>query len=140
MKGVRFWRALLRSFLHSLATLAAVLSVWALWLAWFVFADGRGSPQWGRLWGVYRFGMRIALVVALILGGGFLLMSLLHHWRVGRISKQRRVPSSLTLALSSLALWPALPEGGTPLIALLIGLPVVAALWMLESGGRARAA
>ena len=137
--GMSFWRALLRAFLHSIATLVATISVWAIWLGWFVFINGHHSVEWGGPWGVYRFGMQIAFVIALLLCGGFLTLSLVYHYFAVRISRRQRRLSSVTLALSSLALWPVLPEGGLPLIALLIGLPILAALWMTGGGGRALA-
>src|SRR3990172_4303030 len=94
---------------------------------------GMGGP-----WGTYRFGMYIALIVALILCSGFFVMSLIYHFFAVNISRQRHILSSLTLALSSLILWLALPQGGMPLIALLIGLPIVAASWMIGSTRRAQ--
>ena len=135
---MRFWRALLQAFLHSVATLIATMSVWAIWLGWFVFINGHHSVEWGGPWGVYRFAMYTALIVALILCGRFLIMSLIYHFFAANISKHRHILSSLTLALSSLILWLALPEGGMPLIALLIGLPIIATLWMIGSTGRAK--
>jgi hypothetical protein len=129
--NMRFWRALLRAFLHTITTLIATLSVWAIWFGWFVFVHGHHSVEWGGPWGVYRFAMYIALFVTLILCGGFLVMSLVYHFCATKISKQRHILSSLTLALSSLILLLALPEGGAPLIILLIGLPIVATLWMM---------
>lgn len=135
---MRFWLALLRAFLHSIATLIATISVWAIWSGWFVFINGHHDVEWGGPWGTYRFAMHIALIIALILCGGFLIMSLIYHFFAANISKRRHILSSLTLALSSLILWLALPEGGMPLIALLIGLPIMATLWMIGSTGRAQ--
>ena len=136
---MRFWRALLRAFLHSVATLIATISVWAIWLGWFVFINGHHSVEWGGPWGVYRFGMYTALVIALLLCGGFLTLSSIYHFFAVNVSKRQYLLSSLTLALSSLVLWPVLPEGGLPLIALLIGLPILASLWMTGGAGRALA-
>jgi len=135
---MRFWRALLRAFLHSIATLIATTSVWAVMFGWFVFINGRHAVEWGGPWGTYRFAMSIALTIAVILCGGFLAISLIIHFFAVDISNQRRLLSSLTLALSSLVLWPVLPEGGIPLIALMIGLPIVASLWMIGGTGRAQ--
>jgi hypothetical protein len=64
------------------------------------------------------------------------LMSLIFHFLASHISRRRYVLSSLTLALSSLVLWLALPQGGAPLVILLVGLPVAASLWMLGSARR----
>jgi hypothetical protein len=136
---MRLWRALLGAFLHSIATLVATISVWAIWLGWFVFIDGHHSVEWGGPWGVYRFGMKIGSVIALLLCGGFLTLSFASHFFAVNFSKRQYLLSSLTLALSSLVLWPALPEGGLPLIALLIGLPILASLWMTGGAGRALA-
>jgi hypothetical protein len=129
--NMRFWRALLRAFLHTIATLIVTISVWAIWFGWFVFIHGHHSEEWGGPWGTYRFAMSIALFVTLILCGGFLVMSIIYHFCAANISKQWHILSSLTLALSSLILMLALPEGGAPLIALLVGLPIVATLWMV---------
>ena len=136
--NMRFWRALLQAFLHFIATRIATTSVWAIWLGWFVFVNGHHSVEWGGPWGVYRFGMRMALTITLILCGGFLIMSLIYHFFAANISRHRHILSSLTLALSSLILWLALPEGGMPLIALMIGLPIMATLWMIGSTRRAQ--
>jgi hypothetical protein len=131
-----FWRALLQAIPHSFATLIATISVWAIWLGWFVFIYGHHDMEWGGPLGTYRFGMTIAFIISIILCGGFLAMSLAYYFFVKNISRQSQIFSSLTLALSSLILWPALPEGGLPLIALLIGLPIVATLWLFRSTGR----
>jgi hypothetical protein len=40
------------------------------------------------------------------------------------------------LKLKPEALWPALTEEGIPLTALLIGLPTMAALWMIGNKGK----
>jgi hypothetical protein len=117
-----------------MAALIATMVVWSAWLGWFVFVNGHHDVEWGGPWGTFRFGMLIALKVALILCGVFLLVNLIFPFFIPRIPWQRRLLSSLTLALTSLILWPALPDGGAPLAGLMLGLPIVAALWMV--GGR----
>jgi hypothetical protein len=136
--NAKFWHALLQAFLHSVATLLATILVWAIWMGWIVFVIGRHDAEGSGPWEIYRFGMQIALTVTLILCGGFLLMSLIYHFFRVNISTLAHILSSLTLALSSLILWPALPQGGIPLIALLVGLPIMATLWMLRSTKRAQ--
>lgn len=133
-----FWSAFKLSIAHSLATLFATVSVWAIWMGWFVFIAGNHAMQWSGQWGTYRFGMTIAFIVSLILFGGFLVMSLIYHYFINTIPREREILSSLTLALSSLILLLALPEGGLPLITLLIGLPIVATFWMYSNAGRER--
>lgn len=130
-----FWRALLQAIPHSFATLIATISAWAIWLGWFVFINGHHDIEWGGPWGTFRFGMFIAIIVSFILCGEFLVMSLIYHFFAENISRQRLILSSLTLAFSSLILLLVLPEGGFPLIALLIGLPILATLWMFRSTG-----
>jgi hypothetical protein len=136
--NTRFGHALLQAFLHSLVTLLATFLVWAIWVGWIVFVIGRRDAEGSGPWVIYRFGLQIALTVTLVLCSGFFIMSLIYHLRVGIISKQQHILSSLTLTLSSLLLWLALPQGGFPLIALLIGLPILATLWMLGSTKRAQ--
>jgi hypothetical protein len=135
---MRFWRALLRALLQSIGALAATTATWAAWLVWFVFLNGHHDPEWGGPWGTFRFGMLIALRVALILCGIFAVLSLILHLCLPRIERQRLLLSSLTLTLTSLFLLPVLPGGGAPLIAVMIGLPLVAALWMVGGRGRSK--
>jgi hypothetical protein len=131
-----FWNAFKSAIAHALATLLATLLVWAVWMAWFVFIAGNNAVPWGGKWDVYRFGMYIALIISLLLSGGFLVMSLIYHYVMKNIPREREILSSLALALSSLILLLVLPEGGFPLIALLIGLPISATLWMFRRIGR----
>jgi hypothetical protein len=130
-----FWHSLLQAIPHAFATLIATISVWAIWLGWFVFINGHHDMEWGGPWGTFRFGMTIAIIVSLILCGGFLVISLIYHYFAENISRQRQMLSSLTLSFSSIILLLALPEGGFPLIALLIGLPILTTLWMFRSTG-----
>lgn len=130
-----FWNAFKQSIAHAFATFFATLSVWAIWMGWFVFIAGNYNVQWDDRWDVYRFGMIIAFIISLILCSGFLVMSLIYHYFVQNIPRAREILSTLTLALSSLILLLVLPDGGVALIALLIGLPILATLWMLRSSG-----
>lgn len=127
-----------QSIAHSFATFFATLSVWAIWMGWFVFIAGNYGVQWDERWDAYRFGTIIAFIISLILCSIFLVMSLIYHYFVKNIPREREILSSLTLALSSLILLLVLPEGGFPLIALLIGLPILATLWMFRSTGGIR--
>jgi hypothetical protein len=132
-KIMKFTISLPRSFLHAIATLVAILLVWAVRNGWYVFVLGNHSPQWGGPWGVYSFGMYIALTIGLILCGVFLIMSLFYHLNSKSIPTRQYLLSSLTLAFTSLTLLLVLPQGGIPLIALLIILPAIATFWMLGS-------
>ena len=130
-----FWNAFKQSIAHAFATFFATLLVWAIWMGWFVFIAGNYGMQWDNRWDIYRFGMIMAVIISLILCSGFLVMSLIYHYFVKNIPRSREILSSLTLASSSLILLLVLPDGGVPLIALLIGLPILANLWMLRSRG-----
>jgi hypothetical protein len=133
---MRFWQAFLRAILQSTVALGATVAAWAAWLAWFVFLNGHHDVEWGGPWGTFRFGMLIAVRVALILCGAFAVLSLVLHFLLPRIERRRLLLSSLTLGLTSLFLLPALPNGGAPLVALIIGLPFVAVIWMVWGRGR----
>jgi hypothetical protein len=128
---MKFWRVLPGALSHTFATLIATYLVWAIWFGWSVFVNGNHNLEWGGPWGTYRFGMQIALIVSLILSGGFLIMSFIYHYFRADISKKQHTLSSLTLALSSLILLTVLPNGGLPLFAVMIGLPILASSWML---------
>jgi hypothetical protein len=130
---MRFFHAFSRSFLHTIATLFAILLVWVVRNGWYVFVLGNHSPQWGGPWGVYSFGMYIALTIGLILCGVFLIMSLFYHLYSKSIPIHQYLLSSLTLAFSSLILLLVLPQGGIPLITLLIILPVISTFWLFGS-------
>jgi hypothetical protein len=65
--------------------------------------------------------------------------SFLYHYRSGTFTARQYTLSALTLALSSLLLLLVLPEGGPPLIAALIGLPVVSMLWLMGRRSRVKA-
>jgi hypothetical protein len=129
---MKFWSALLKAFLHALATLVAMIAVWAAWAGWIAFINHRGGEVYTP-WETYRFAMIITLTITLILAGGFFILSLIYHYFSANISRQQYIFSSLTLAFSSLLLWLVLPQGGMPVILLLVGLPILSSLWMLGS-------
>lgn len=131
---MRFRSALLQAFSHAIPTLAATFVAWVVWSGSILFIQGYPAGEMERLWDSLRFAMFISLTISLLLGGGFLVVSLIYHYFKGDISLRQHVLSSLTLVLSSLILWFPLPNGGAPLIALIIALPILASFWML--GGR----
>ena len=128
---MRFWRALLKALVHAIATVGATVLVWAVFAAWMVFARGQYDMKSGGPWGTYRFGMMVALYVALVLSGLFLMGSLVAHFIRGRLPGSRLALSSLTLALSSLTIWFALGSGGPPLGVLIFALPLASACWLI---------
>lgn len=129
---MRFWLAFRKAFLHALAALLATCLVWAIWAGWFVFVQGNYDAQSGGAWGTFAFALKIGITVSFILAGVFLLLSFLYHYRSGIFSVRQYTWSVLTLAIPSLLLLSVLPEGGAPLIAALIGLPVISTLWLLD--------
>ena len=128
---MRFWRALLNALVHAIATVGATMLVWAVFAAWMVFARGQYDMKFGGPWGTYRIAMMIALYVALVQSGVFLIGSLIAHFIRGRLSGRRMALSSLTLAFSSLSISFALGSGGTPLGLLIFGLPLASACWLI---------
>jgi len=127
---MRFLLALLKALLHAIGTLSATMLVWAVWGGWMVFVMGQHDTKFGP-WGTFRFLMVIALLVASVQSGVFLVASLIAHFKRGRISGSRLVLSSLTLAFSSLSILFAVGSGGTPLLLLVFGLPVASACWLI---------
>ena len=132
---MKFWHVLLKAFLHALTALTSTILIWAIWAFYYVILMGHNDVKFGGPWGTYRFVMFIAIILALILSCGFLVVSLICHLIVQNISLWRKVTSAGTLTLTSLALWPAIDHAGTPLIVLLIALPILSAIWMI---GRAK--
>jgi len=129
---MKFWPALLKAFLHALATLVAMIAVWAAWTGWIAFVNNRGGEMYTP-WETFRFATIITLTITLILTGGFFVLSIIFHYFRANISRQQYILSSLTLTFSSLLLWLVLPDGGMPVIFLLIGLPILSSLWMVGS-------
>jgi hypothetical protein len=134
--NVKFQQALIRAVLHALLTMVATIIVWAIWSGIIVFADQSRSGELDTFWEIYRFAMYISLPISMILSAGFLLVSFLYHFLRADISKRQEIASSLTLAITSLLLWFPLPDGGPPLTASFIVLPVLSSLWMLGSRRR----
>jgi hypothetical protein len=132
---VRVWLAFRRAFLHTLAALLATSLVWVIWSAWFVIVGGNYDPQSGGAWGTFAFAVKIGVTVSFILAGVFLLLSFLYHTRSEKFTARQYTLSLLTLAIPSLLLLGVLPEGGPPLIAALIGLPVLSTLWLVGGWG-----
>jgi len=124
--------ALLWALGHTLGAWAAMMAVWALWLAWKVFGQGYSGADWGTPPEVYRFGLSIALLVSLPLCGEFLILSFIYRLFKNAIPVRQALLSAATLALSSLLLILVLPEGGLPLVAMIIALPLLATLWLNE--------
>jgi len=129
---MKFWSALLKAFLHALATLVAMIAVWAAWTGWIAFVNNRGGELYTP-WDTFRFAMIITLTITLILAGGFFVLSIIYHYFRANLSRRQYILSSLTLAFSSLLLWLVLPQGGMPVILFLIGLPILSSLWMVSS-------
>ncbi|GAP08454.1 hypothetical protein ATHL_03358 [Anaerolinea thermolimosa] len=122
--------ALLGALGHTLGTWAAIMAVWAIWLAWNVFVQGDFAFDWRTPPEVYRFGLSIALLFSLPLSGEFLILSFVYRLFKPTITGRQVFLSSFTLALSSLLLVPFLPEGGLPLLMMIIVLPLLATLWL----------
>jgi len=125
---VKLWSALRRAFLHAIGTLIAVLAAWLAWSAWYIFIAGNDPGPWGT-W-IYGY---LSVVVSLLLGGGFLLMSFLFHALRGRIPRWQILLSSATLVAASFILLRYLPDAGPPLTTAFILLPVAASLWLIGS-------
>jgi hypothetical protein len=137
---MRSWLAFRRASLHTLAALLATCLVWVIWSAWFVFIQGNYDAQSGGAGGTFAFALKIGVTVSFILAGVFLLLSFLYHYKAGKFTARQYTLSALTLAIPSLLLLSVLPEGGPPLIAALIGLPVLSTLWLVggqETPGQA---
>ena len=95
---------------------------------WVLFVMGQHDARFGGPWGTFGFLMGIALLVASMQSGVFLVASLITHFIRGRISGSRLALSSLTLAFSSLSIWFALGSGGAPLgLLIFFGLPLASA-------------
>ncbi|HCE17731.1 MAG TPA: hypothetical protein DEQ80_07720 [Anaerolinea thermolimosa] len=122
--------ALLGAMGHTLGTWAAIMAVWAIWLAWKVFIQGYYSSDWRTPPEVYRLGLAIILLFSLPLSGEFLILSFVYRLFKITLTGWQVILSSVTLALSSLLLVLVLPEGGLPLLMMIIVLPLLATLWL----------
>ncbi len=128
---MRLLRAMLKAVLHTVVALGATMLLWAVIFGWGAFTSKHDDPKFGGPWGAFRFLMMIVVFIGFASSGVFLVASIVAHYIRGRVPVSRLVASSLTLAFTSPIIGFALGGGNKLLYLLLIGLPLVSALWLI---------